>query len=95
MKTIYRFPIDMQEAVDNDGKIEVEAPVGSKILHVAVQERAPFQPCMWVQLDDDRKPVLKHTFEIVGTGHPVPERGEYAGSWQQQGYVWHLYEIVQ
>lgn len=94
MKTIHRFPIDMEEVVDNGGKFEVEAPIGAKILHVDVQERAPFQPSMWVQLEDDRKPVLKHTFEIVGTGHQAPERGEYVGSWQQHGFVWHLYEVI-
>ena len=95
MNTIWRFPIDMREAADNDGRIEVEAPIGARILHVDVQQRAPHEPCMWVQLDPERKPVLEHTFEIVGTGHTVPERGEYVGSWQQDGYVWHLYELVQ
>lgn len=95
MDTIWRFPIDMQEAADNGGRIEIEAPIGAKILHVDLLQRAPHEPSMWVQLDESRRPMLTHAFQIVGTGRAVPERGHHVATWQQDGYVWHLYEIVQ
>jgi hypothetical protein len=94
MDTIWRFPIDMQEAAVNSGRITIKAPLGAKILHVDLQQRAPHQPSMWVQLDEEREPVLEHHFEVVGTGHPVPKGGIYVGTWQEDGYVWHLYEVT-
>jgi hypothetical protein len=91
-KLIYRFSIDMRKAANNNGRITVDAPLGAYIVHVDVQQRPPHDPCMWVQLDPDLEP-LKRTFEIVGTGHPAPEDGWHIATWQQSGFVWHLYEL--
>lgn len=93
MESIWRFPIDMRAAAENGARIEIEAPIGARILHIDLLQRAPHEPSMWVKLDPDREP-LKHTFEIVGTGNPVPENSEYVATWQQDGYVWHLFELI-
>lgn len=93
MKQIWRFPIDMTEAANNEARFTLEVPVGARILHVALLQRAPHEPSLWIKFDPDREPVT-HTFEIVGTGNPVPEHSEYVGTWQQDGYVWHLFEVI-
>lgn len=94
MNVIWRFPIDMQEAADNEGRIELELPLNARILHLDVQERAPHQPSMWVLLDESR-PAVQRTFELVGTGSSTEHTANWhVGSWQQAGYVWHLFEVA-
>lgn len=93
MRTIWRFPIDMGEAALNEGRFTIEAPLGARILHVDVLQRAPHEPSMWVLLDEERAP-LKRTFEIVGTGHSTPlDASQHVATWQQEGFVWHLFEL--
>lgn len=91
MKTIFRYPIPL-EVFLGSGRVEIPMPKDAKILHLALQERAPHAPSLWVELDEGDKNATR-VFEIVGTGHTVPENGVYIGTWQQAGYVWHLYEI--
>lgn len=93
MNTIWRFVIDMRAAAENRARVEFEMPLGARILHVDLQQRAPWEPSMWVLLDDQREPV-KRTFEIVGTGHPTEfDASQHVATWQQDGYVWHLFEV--
>jgi hypothetical protein len=94
MKVIYRFAIPIFD-LDEDGHFEVEMPVGSRILHLDLQDRAPHHPSMWVSLDEKAEPV-DHHFYVIGTGHEhaAIDYGEYVGTFQQAGYVWHVYETT-
>lgn len=44
---------------------------------------------------DEGQPVRRRTFQVVGTGHPVPPGAQWAGTAPRtpEGLVWHLYEI--
>jgi hypothetical protein len=94
MKVIYRYPINMHRAAEQGGAIEIEMPLGSRILHVAPQDRAPFEPSIWALVDPNREPVSRR-FEIHGTGIPSDAfPTDHVATWQQQGYVWHLFEVA-
>lgn len=49
----------------------------------------------WAEHDDDA-PAVARTFQVFGTGHPLPENAHYVGTCPRtpEGLVWHLYEIV-
>lgn len=92
-QVIYRYPIEFSK----DGRFKLELPIGARLLHVAPQDRAPYQPSLWALIDKERAEngdTVVRTFRIVGTGHEHediwPE--EYIGTWQLHGFVWHLFE---
>lgn len=94
MKTVYR--IDLADAFDLYGapsdRATIRLPKDARVIHVAVQQRAPHHPCMWVELTTDTTYFRDLEFAIVGTGREVPDDWTHVGTWQEQGYVWHLYE---
>lgn len=49
-------------------------------------------PEMWVIVDTEAEPVLR-SFVNVGTGQPVG--GHYVGTYQEDGYVWHVFEVTE
>lgn len=40
--------------------------------------------------------LLQRTFQVVGTGHPLPEGAVWRGTTDRtrEGFVWHLYELT-
>jgi len=66
-------------------------PSDSRVIAVQVQFDVP---TLWAQVDP-KSPGVTKTFEWVGTGHPVPDDGEYVGTVQVHGgaFVFHLYEV--
>lgn len=40
-------------------------------------------------------PQVRRTFQVFGTGHPLPDDARWAGTCARtaEGLVWHLYEI--
>jgi len=56
---------------------------------------APLGVEFWAE-HDDSKPVRRRTFQVFGTGHPLPEGARYVGTAPRtaEGLVWHLYELV-
>lgn len=48
---------------------------------------------LWI--DGDGEDVTsQRTFQVVGTGQPIPERARYCGSASRAGgFKWHLYEL--
>jgi hypothetical protein len=98
MRTIYRYPIDMEECAQGGGFFDLYLPLGTEILHVAVQERAPHQPCMWALVNPEREEAPRRRFLLAGTGHTYEHElshgiQQYLGTFQQHGFVWHVWEI--
>ena len=90
-QVVYRYPVEFKPG----GLFSLEMPLGSRILHLEAQVRAPHQPSMWVLCDPDRESV-ERTFLIVGTGHRH-ENGtlhDHVGTCQDiTGFVWHVFEV--
>ena len=39
-------------------------------------------------------PEVKRTFQVFGTGHPIPDGAKWVGTCPRTGgFVWHLYEL--
>ena len=86
MLTIWKFPIPMEHA------FELKMPADPHVLAVQVQAG---QPTLWALVDSE-SPQEPYHLLIIGTGHAIPENtGRYFGTWQQDGYVWHLFEALQ
>lgn len=64
-------------------------PRGAKPLTVQLQNGIPY---VWVQVQPGEEKVV-HRFYIMGTGcpHDSNKIGEYVGTWQKDGFVWHLF----
>jgi len=84
MKTIYKYPIDM-------GGTRVSLHEGYKIVKVDTQPGVG--RCFWAIVDTE-KPLEKHAFIVLGTGHAFLRGMEYVGTWQEPPFVWHLFEIT-
>ena len=44
----------------------------------------------------ERATMVKRTFQVFGTGHPLPENAHWVGTCARsaEGLVWHLYEVT-
>lgn len=97
MRVIYRYEIDLDAAAKDEGYFSLELPLGSEPLHVAVQERAPHAPSLWALVDPERPPI-KRKFLLAGTGTEHKDFfgskwNRYIGTFQQHGFVWHVWEV--
>lgn len=83
---VWKFPIPWHDV------FTLDLPIGARPLHVSTQEGAPF---VWVQLATGETFLERRTFQLVGTGAPVPEGGAYVGTFHSpdESLVFHVYEI--
>jgi hypothetical protein len=91
---VYRFEIPLDEIKANGGVFTLELPLHSVPLHVDVQQRAPHRPSMWVLVNVDEPRTTKKEFVFVGTGSQgaEPPATGYIGTFQDAGFVWHVFE---
>ncbi len=87
MKTIYKYMIPFV----SDGKFELVYPILGQILKIDMQDDVP---CMWIFIDTDLE-VKSRKFEIYGTGHPVDDGRVYRGTFFQNMFVWHVFEVFE
>lgn len=80
---IYKYQIGLNR------RPGISMPRGAKILHLALQHD---EPHIWAMVD----PAADHEerqFAVWGTGHEIDTAGlTYVGTWQKDGFVWHLFE---
>lgn len=86
MKTIYKYTLDANNTV-------LEMPMGAKVLSVASQGD---DLCLWAKVDTE-DPIEQRTFEVYGTGHPMPDDDEhlqFLGTALMHGgsLVWHVFQ---
>ncbi len=85
MRTIWKFPLKI---VDRQ---TVSMPEHAQVLTVQFQDR---ELCLWAVVSPEARPVPR-VFEILGTGHPLPEeRRNYLCTAQWGVLVWHVFELV-
>lgn len=97
MRTIWKFPLEFT-TTQAGVRCEVDMPRGAAIVHFAFEYRGPLDqgpragvPTVWAQVDD-REPRERHTFEIFGTGHPLPDGAQHVATWDAEPFVWHLFD---
>ena len=84
MKTIWKFSLRHSRAGT------VPMPEGAVIRHVGRQAGST---CIWAEVDTEA-PCSLHTFQVFGTGEPLPETTAYLGTYVEGPSVWHLYETT-
>ncbi len=82
-KQIWKYPMGMSTTH--------EMPVSAEFLCVQVQGDAAV--AWFLVLPDDKK-TEPRKFQIYGTGHDIPLREKYLGTFQSPPFVWHLFEDI-
>ena len=81
MRAIFKYGLKL-------GLNLIEMPSGAEVKTVADQFGAV---TMWAEVDSDAEPE-KRTFDVYGTGLPIPAGLEYVGTAFCGPFVWHVYE---
>lgn len=88
MRAIWKFALPLAD------RLNVKMPKGARLLTFQVQDG---HLCLWAEVNT-LADVEKRYFAVFGTGHEMPrEMGYsdvYVGTWQQEQFVWHLYEVT-
>jgi hypothetical protein len=89
MRTMHRFVI----IADDTEQTAMLLPAREGEFPLAIGNAGPNRVEFWAEVDTTR--TVPRDFRIYGTGHRVPEGARYAGTAprNQQGLVWHLFEI--
>lgn len=84
MKAIWKYPLSL------DSRQEILVPLGSKFLCVQVQNNIP---TIWIMVNPEAE-LMGQGFRIIGTGWKLNDApsGMYLGTFQLDGFVWHLFE---
>lgn len=67
---------------------ETTVPLAGTIVHVGIQSSWPM---LWVEVDPSAEAVPR-TFDVFGTGEPIPDGWQHRGTVQDGAFVWHVYE---
>jgi len=83
VKTIWKYPLGLARTV------HLLMPLGAEVLTVQLQGGVP---TLWAIVESDAT-MGGRMFIVNGTGNEFHgDEGRYIGTWQQDGYVWHLFE---
>lgn len=88
MQTVYKYQLSQNR------ETQVELPKGAEILKVDVQNDTI---CLWAKVNPDKKKKEARTFEVFGTGHPMPDfERRFLNTFFVQGgtYVFHAFERI-
>lgn len=85
----------LKYALPVQDRFTLQLPARTKIIHVGHQadQQGPDAITIWAEVEPNNE-IEQRQFAIVGTGHPVPDRGHHHGSTICPPFVWHLYEII-
>lgn len=84
---IHKFPLPL-----NHGGLHM-IPLHPEARVVAVHPQNDV-PTIWVLTPDpDPDTTRLREFQIVGTGHEVPEDATYCGTSVHEFFVWHVFEV--
>lgn len=84
MHSIWKFTLSTGAATTI-----VNMPEGAVVLRFALQHNVP---TLWARVDP-KNPPASRTFEIVGTGQPIPPSAVYVGTIDSGPFVWHALEL--
>lgn len=94
MRTIHKFSL-------NVGQTKLNLPLGAQCLSVQFQDGFLRG---WFELDDSQKVLETRTFQVFGTGNPLPDCPlAHIATVQENGttkhgtklsFVWHVFEVL-
>lgn len=68
----------------------VQVPKGANFRLFGMQRGIP---CVWFEVDPDKKETETIHLIIYGTGHPIPDKACHLQSVMDGNFVWHLYNL--
>ncbi len=97
MRTIWKFPLNFDRPGLASGLYAtVDMPRGAKVRHFAFEYRGPMDdgprkgvPTLWAEVDY-QAPLERREFQIIGTGHAIPDGADHIATWDAEPFVWHL-----
>lgn len=84
MSVVWKFPLS-----NSASQTLLNMPEGAVVLHFGLQADVP---TIWAGCNPDADPVTR-SFQIFGTGHPIPDGAEYVGTFTAGPFVWHVFEV--
>lgn len=82
MKTIWKFPLTISE------RQAIEIPANSRFLHIGVDGEGV--RCLWFAVDPSSDFIPMEVI-VIGTGLDLPHVGDYIGTINVGGYLWHYF----
>lgn len=88
-REIWKFPLDLSDPY-------ALIPEGAEVLSIQVQGDTL---CMWAEVETSAPSTLMVKFRAFGTGHQLPEPGEWKGQFIStvqlpNGLVFHIYRTL-
>lgn len=85
---IFKYKLIGNSIADSQYIQDIEMPICPKIIKVDLQDEEIY---MWAEVVPEA-PKKAYRIYCIGTGHgEVPEDGDYIGTVDQSGFVWHFY----
>lgn len=88
MKTIWKFTTEIED------RPRLMLPAGARILSCALDRVDNLYARyfnLWAEVDNSA-PREERRLRVIGTGHPLPNVGQFVGTIQDPPFVWHIYE---
>ena len=85
MRTIWKYEFN------DSGFREVDLGRNYKVILIASQHGSPF-PTIWIEHNPEEEERSSVAFQIIGTGHVIPDDYEHIGSAICGAFVWHIYK---
>lgn len=84
---IYKYPFQPKRPT------EIRLPVGAELLKVGAA--VPHEPHLWFKVPTVEGELESRTFWVYGTGEAFDDRNQkHVDTFFDQGYVWHVFEVV-
>ena len=80
MKKIWKYELDARKPA-----MGIELPWNAEVVKVA-------QGQMWIEGSFNSPKLYVFNFQIIGTGHDVPDGFTYVGTYFEDPFVWHVYK---
>ena len=84
--TVWKFPIL------STGPMEIDVPTPGNVVLVD-RDPATGLLAFWAEVIPTM-PKAARRFQVVGTGHDIPDRAKHLGSVVMGDLVWHLFELA-
>jgi len=87
MKHVLKYPLSPTATV------QIELPIrGAIALHVGLDRNDV--PCIWIEVPTGNQSLSVRAFSVFGTGWEISSNSTYIGTYNQNGYIWHVYETT-
>ena len=90
MKRIWKFNISVDDEI-----LHLMLPRDAQVVNVGngyigSESIKPFG-LMWIEGSFKHFEEREFLFRVFGTGHPIPDKWEYVGTFFADEFVWHIY----